>query len=517
MVDQGQAGTSAGGTSAWTLAAACAGTFILLVNVTIVVVALPDLATDLDAGLTTTRWVIASYALALSALLLGAGTLADLLGHRRVFLAGLALFLAASALCGSAWSPAMLLTARTIQGAAAALLFSTSLALIAGAYPGHRRAWALGVWAATVGVATTLGPLLGGFLVQWLSWRWVFFVNLPAGAAAAAIALLKVADSRPDRTRGFDWRGQLLAAGGLLGVVYALGAAGGGSWARAAVLLPLAGGFALLAAFIGQELRAREPMLDPRLLARPGIAGAALAGFTLHGTFFALYVFLTVWMQGVRGYSAILTGLVLVPAAAMSVLLGPLAGRLAARAAPAARVAAGLTLVAAGVWSLRAVGPDSSWSALLPGFVLGGAGVGIANPAIAGAALAVIEPARAGLAAAINTTSRQLGTAVGVAGLGTLLETRAEELAEGRTPPELARETLEKAADGRIEEAGREAPAELRDAVTDIGRAAYSGGLDDALAVAAVLAVAGALGAGLLLRRAARPGEATPLPGRAGA
>ena len=417
--------TAAEAAPRWSLAAACTGTFILLVNVTIVIVAIPDLAADLDASFTSSRWVIAGYALALASLLLGAGSLADRVGHRRVFLMGVALFLASSAVCGAAPSVAVLLAARGVQGAGAAMLMATSLALIAAAYPGERRAAALGVWAATVGVSTTLGPLLGGVLVELLSWRWVFFINLPAGALAAAIALLRVPESGERSRHPVDWTGQALAALGLLGIVYALGAGGSGDWIRAGVLLPLAAGAALLAAFVAVERRTEHPMLDVAVLRRPGLAGAALAGFTLHGCFFGLYIFLTVWLQDVRGYSALVTGLVFVPTALMSVLLGPLAGRIAQRAEPWERVGVGLGLVALGSGLLALAGPDSSWAVLMPGFIVGGAGVGIANPAIAGAGLAALDDSRRGLATAINTTARQLGTAVGVAGLGTLLEARA--------------------------------------------------------------------------------------------
>lgn len=465
------------------LVAACLGTFILLVNVTIVIVALPALARDLDAGFTTARWIVAGYALVLAALLLGAGTLADRLGHRRVFLAGLGLFLVASAICGAAPSSAVLLAGRIGQGAAAAMLFPTSLSLIAGAFPGARRASALGAWSATVGVSTTLGPLLGGVLVDVLSWRWVFFINLPTGAVAGAIVLLRVPDLTGRLRTPIDWSGQALAAGGVVGVVYALTAVAEGPWSRAGVVVPLAVGLALLALFAVLERRRAHPMLDLALLARPGLAGAAVAGFTLHCCFFALQVFLTVWLQGARGYSALATGLVFVPMAVMSVLLGPLAGPIAARASASLRVGGGLALVALGVVLITLIGPRSTWLALMPGFIVGGIGVGIANPAIADSALGALESARAGLASGLNVTCRQLGTAVGVAGLGTLLELRALRVAGQAPNPSTA---------------------------LDAGSVAYTAALDDVLFAAAALAVLGAAAAALALRRAERALAAVP-------
>jgi EmrB/QacA subfamily drug resistance transporter len=505
VVAEGPAGTAAAGpprnVARWALAAACTGTFILLMNVTIVIVALPELARDLGASAAAARWVVAGYALTLAALLLGAGSFADRLGHRRVFLAGLVLFLLASSLCGGAWSPAVMLGGRVIQGAAAAMLFSTSLALIAGAFPGPRRASALGAWAATVGLSTTLGPLLGGLLVDGLSWRWVFFINLPTAGAAAAIVLLRVPELTERVRAPVDWRGQGLAAGGLASVVYALGAAGSGGWLRAAVLIPLAAGLTLLAVFALVELRQRHPMLDPRLLRRPGLSGAALAGFTLHCSLFALFVFIAVWLQGVRGYSAIITGLVFVPPAAMSVMLGPFDGRLARRASPALRVGVGLGLVSFGLFLISAVEPGSSPAVLLPGLVLAGAGVGIANPAIAGAALGALEPARSGLASGLNVTCRQLGTAVGVAALGSLLELRALARVDDARFAEDARRAAEAAAQGSVARGRALAPAEVREAVVDAGRAAYTAGLSDVLLVATCIAAAGALLAAFALRR----------------
>lgn len=496
----------------WTLSAACLAVFALLVNVTIVSVALPDLARGLDAGFTAQRWVVSGYTAALATLLLGSGSLADLLGHRRVFLAGLWLFLLASAACGVAGSAEVLVAARIAQGGAAALLFSTSLVLIADAFPGQERAKALGLWAATVGVATSVGPLFGGALVELGSWRWIFFVNVPVLLPVVALVAFRVTPDAVLRRAPVDWRGQGVVAVALFLLVFALSEGGERGWGSGLVVGALAGGALLLGAFVSIERRVRHPMLDLGLLRRRGTLGAGIAGFSMHAFFFTTFVFFAIYLQTVLGYSAIETGLALLPSSAANAVAGALAGRVASRLDLGARVAAGLAMVGVGILLIHGLATESSWTALLAGSVAGGAGVGLANPAIAGAALAAAERARAGIASALNVTFRQLGTAAGIAALGTLLQAHAQERAAdlmgAAERPAVAAAQL--TAVGSEERASVLAPAGTEPMVMSAGHEAFASALNEVLLVCAL-----GIGVGLVVSYVLLRGLREPMSGSA--
>jgi EmrB/QacA subfamily drug resistance transporter len=497
----------------WTLTAACLAVFALLVNVTVVAVALPAIEQSLGGGFTSSRWVVSGYALALATLILGAGSLADLFGHRRVFIIGLVLFLVASAACGAAPSATLLVTARVAQGASAALLYSTSLALIAGAFPGRERARALGIWAVTVGVATSIGPLLGGAFVELASWRWIFFVNIPVVLLAMGLVLTRVRVGTGGVRAPIDWPGQACGAGALFLLVFAVMEAPDRGWASVPIVATLCAGAALLGLFVAIERRVRHPMLDLRLLRHRGALGGALAALTIHASFFSMFVFLAIYLQSVLGYSPLETGLVLVPPAAATAASGAFAGRFAERVGVVVRVTSGTALIGVGLLLLHGLAADTRWTALLPGLLVGGVGAGIANPAIMGAALGAVEPTRSGIASALNVTFRQLGTAVGVAGLGTMLHAQAQGRARELLVAggQRAADAVDHAAVGDMERAGTLAPGELRAQVLEIGRTAFADGLDDVLLVSAGLAALGALAA-LTLLRGVREARAVAAP-----
>ena len=261
----------------WTLAAVCLGTFMLLLDVTIVVVALPSIRASLHTSFSDVQWTIDAYSLSLASLLLASGSLADILGRRRVFASGLAIFTAGSLLCGVSQSGLMLIISRAAQGIGGATVYATSLALLAQTFHGRDRGFAFGIWGATTGVATALGPVLGGVLTTELSWRWIFLVNLPFGALAIFVTLTRVQEFRPPRARRIDFAGLVVFALGLVSLVFGLIESSQRGWTSGEVLGALAAAVVLLAAFPFVELAQSEPMFDLRLFRKPTFLGGAIA------------------------------------------------------------------------------------------------------------------------------------------------------------------------------------------------------------------------------------------------
>lgn len=404
----------------WTLVAVCLGTFMLLLDVTIVIVALPDIRTALGARVSDVQWIVDAYALSLAALLLTAGSLADLLGRRRVYVAGLALFTAASVLCGLAQSPLMLILSRAVQGIGGAVMFSTALALLAQTFHGRERGTAFGIWGAVTGISTALGPVLGGLLTSGLSWRWIFLVNLPVGLVAIAITLRAVAEVRPEHARRIDLPGVAVFTAGLLSLVYGLIRASDHGWTDGLVVGCLVGAGVLLAAFPLVERAVPHPMLDLGLFRKPTFVGGLVAAFGMNGSLFAIMLYLVLYLQDQLGYTALETGLRIMLITGATLLTAIPAGRLADRY-PRLLIAPGLVLVGAGLLLMRGLDADTGWTHLIPGFVVAGLGSGLVNPTLASTAVGVVQPRFAGMASGINTTARQVGIAASVAALGSIL------------------------------------------------------------------------------------------------
>lgn len=465
-------------------------TFMLLVDVTIVQVALPRIQRDLHAGFAGLQWVIDAYALTLSALLLSAGTLADRFSRKRVFLGGVVVFTAASAACGLAPTPLALDLSRAAQGVGGAAMFTTSLALIGQEFDGATRHAALALWGATIGGAVAVGPLLGGALTQWLSWHWVFYVNLPIGLAVLAAGARGLRDLGDPHAVHADLAGVASLSGSLFLLVYGLLRGNDDGWTSAKILGVLAGAAVLVVAFGWIEARQQRPMLDPALLRRHAFAGVSIGTFAIGAGMFALMPYLTLYLQNILGYSPLQGGLRLLPITVLAFVV-PVAGRKPlARVPTGAVLGAGLAFVLAGLVAMHGVGPESAWTALLPGMLLCGFGIGLANPAIGQLALMVVPPQRAGMAAGISNTLRIGGLATGVAALGALLQHRvASRLPEllPAAPHGLA---------GAVTSGGTAAAAALvppgaRAQTVLAARSAFVSGLNLALVAAAVALVAG--------------------------
>jgi EmrB/QacA subfamily drug resistance transporter len=408
----------------WTLLVVCLAIFMLLLDVTIVNVALPDIQKELGSSFEDLQWVVDAYALALAAILLASGSLGDLFGRRSVFVVGLVIFSIASLVCGLSGSPTMLNIARAVQGGGGAMMFANSLALIAQEFPADERGTAFGIWGATTGFAVAVGPLIGGALTDAFGWEWIFLVNVPVGAITLALTLMRVRDSERDPTAQIDWPGLVTFSAGLLCLVFALIRGNDDGWGSGKILGLLVAAAALLALFVAAELRRDQPMLDLRLFRVPTFTGAQIVAFSIHASMFSMFLYIVLYMQNVLGYSPLEAGVRFLPVSLLSFLAAPVAGKLAERYPVRAFLAAGLGLVGLGLVLMHGVQPDDDWTTLLPGFILAGVGIGFINPPLATAAIGVVEPRRSGAASGINSTFRQVGTAVGIAGLGAILQSK---------------------------------------------------------------------------------------------
>ncbi|MET7454268.1 MFS transporter [Streptomyces sp. NPDC005574] len=478
------------------LTAVCLGTFMLLLDVTIVVVALPDMAVGLHASLSDLQWVMDGYALALAALLLGVGAAADVLGRRRVHVVGVVLFAAASLWCGVATGPAMLVAARVVQGVGAAAMFATTLPLLGSVYQGRQRSVALGVWGAVSGAAAAVGPVLGGLLTDGPGWRWIFYVNLPVSVAAVWLTLRAVPQSRGPAGRRVDWAGTATFATLAGAVTYGAVRAGSHGWGEAGTLGSFAVAGVALAAFVVVERRGADPLLDLRLFRKPGFVAVMAGALAFSAAAFGVLPYTSLWLQTLLGMSPVRGGLVFLWLSVASFVVAAAGGRLLHGVPARITIGGGLLLIGSGQFCMAVLGARSGASTLIPGLVLVGVGTGLVSPGIAGAALAAVPPERAGMAGGAVNTFRQLGYAIGIAVFGTVLTSRMQE-----SMPHEAAHTL----------AGGGAGA-LRGAFSEHAlRAAFASGLNTAAVAAGLVAtIAGALVLALVKTPAADGGVPAP-------
>ena len=420
--------------SRWiTLSVVSAATAMLLLDVTVVNVALPAIRRDLDASFGELQWVIDAYALTLAATLLSAGVLADRIGRRRVFAGGLAIFTVCSALCGAATSAALLDVARGAQGIGAAAMFAASLALLANEFQGEQRGFALGIWGAITGAALAIGPLVGGVLTDGLSWRWVFLVNLPIGVTLIWLTARSLPESRDDRPRPFDLAGMATFAGACFLMTYGLIRGNEDGWSSLPIAGSLIAATMLVALFVAVERRADAPMLPLSLFRIPAFAGTALVAFAQSVALYPLFLFLAIYFQDGLGLSPTGTGLRLLPLTLVLFAVAPISGKLTARWPLRIPLTAGLVLIGCALLLMGAIDARSDWTALLPGLLVGGLAIGVISPALAAAMVSVLPVERSGLASGVNNTFRQLGIAIGIAGLGAIFDHRLDDALDLRS------------------------------------------------------------------------------------
>ena len=402
----------------WTLIAVCFGTFMLLLDITVVNVALPDIQVALHSSFADLQWVVDAYALTLAAFLLTAGVLGDMYGRRGMFAIGLVLFSVASLTCGLATTPLMLNLSRAAQGIGGAIMFATSLALIAQAFSGRERGTAIGVYGAVVGGAVAIGPLVGGAITSGIGWRWIFFINIPIGVVAVIITLSKVENAKVATGRRIDWLGFVTFTASLFLLVYGLVQGNAKGWGSTYIVSMFVGSAVLMAVFLIGEWRQADPMLDLGLFRRPAMVGVSLGSFALSASIFAMFLYLTLYMQTVLDYSPFQAGLRFLPLTMLAFFVAPVAGKLTVRIQSRFMMSLGLALVALACELMSHVQADSSWLVLLPGFLVGGVGIGITNPVLAAASVSVVPPERSGMSTGAASTFRQVGIATGIAGLG---------------------------------------------------------------------------------------------------
>ncbi|WP_326615993.1 DHA2 family efflux MFS transporter permease subunit [Streptomyces decoyicus] len=427
------------------LAALCLGTFMLLIDVTIVLAALPSLSGSLGSSLSQLQWVADGYALAVAAALLGAGMLADRHGRRRVYAVGLVVFASASVACALSPDMGWLIAARLVQGVGAAAMFTTTLSLISTLYSGRRLGLAYGVWAAVASSASALGPILGGLLTQALNWRWIFYVNVPVTALALVMTFRCIPRRTPDRdaTRRLDVPGVVLCALGAGGCVYALTASHAHGWASAGTLVPLAVALVACAVFVAVQRRSTHPLLDLSLFRRPEFTAAMITIAVGGGAVYGVLPYTSLWLQSVQHLSPIGAGLVVLPHAAAAGLVAVLSGRWMPKPSPRLGATLGLLLAGLGVAAEGFLGPGSGWPALIGGLALSGIGMGLVFQVAAALALGSVPPERAGMAGGAYSTFEQLGYAFGVAVFGTLaVSTMNRSLNDVVPDPENTAQTL---------------------------------------------------------------------------
>ncbi|HEY3878420.1 MAG TPA: MFS transporter [Trebonia sp.] len=473
----------------WPLIAVCAGACMLLIDVTIVNVALPDMARELHTTFSDLQWVIDLYALVLGALVLTVGAVADRLGRRRVYLTGLVLFAASSLCCGLAPNVGVLIAARGVQGIGAAAMFATTMALISNTYSGRERGMAFGVWGAVNGAASAVGPIIGGLLTANFGWRWIFLVNLPVSVIAVALTLRVVSESRDPHPRRVDLPGMVsftIAAGAL---TYALIR---GAWASGETIALVVVAAAAVAVFIAAERRSNAPMLDLALLRNRTFTAMLIGGALLSAAAWAGMTYQSLWLQSVLGLSPIQAGLVLLPCAAAAFLVSGQVGRFLHRTSPRWMVGTGLLFIAAGALAQAILRANSSWPVVIPGLVLVGIGAGLAMASLTSTAMAAVPWQRAGMAGGALSAFRQLGYAFGIAVLG-------EVFRAGLT------RTAGPALSATLTGGQAQAVIARNAALSPVVHRAFASGLDLAYVVAAALGAVAAAVVFILARPRPRP------------
>jgi EmrB/QacA subfamily drug resistance transporter len=410
--------------------------FMVVLDIAIVNVALPSIKLDLGFSQENLQWVISAYALVFGGFLLLGGRAADLLGRRRLFLAGVVVFTLASFLAGMAWSEATLIGARAFQGLGAAIISPAALSILSTTFrEGRERNIALGVWGAVGGFGAAAGVLLGGVLTDALSWEWIFFVNVPVGLTALALTPLLLTESRDARVRTFDVPGGVLVTAGLSSLVYAITQAGQQGWLAGRTVGFFAVALALLAGFGVWERRHSEPLMRFEIFQIRTVSGANVAGFILGTALFAMFLMLTLYMQQVLGYSAMKTGVAYLAVAGTAILWSAVAAQLVTRVGVKPVLVAGMVALTAGLVYFTQVSVGGSYVGdLLPGFLVIGLGIGFAFVPISIAALAGVQASEAGLASGLINTSQQIGGALGIAALSTIATSRTDDaVASGST------------------------------------------------------------------------------------
>jgi EmrB/QacA subfamily drug resistance transporter len=416
----------------WTLGAVSFGLFMIMLDNTVVNVALPAIERDLGARLSELEWIVSGYALTFAALMLTGGKLADLFGRRLMFAAGLAIFTGSSLACALAPSAGFLIGARVVQGAGAAIMNPATLSIISATFPPRERGTAIGIWAGVSALALAIGPLVGGVLTEHVGWSSIFYLNVPIGLLAIAASLLLIDESR-DTTEGRrpDLPGQLTSGVGLFALTYALIQANGYGWGSARIVGAFALAVVALVAFVLLERHQRAPMLDLGLFRNGTFAGANIVLLLVALAMFGVFFFLSLYMQNILGYSPVKAGAAFLPMTGLIIVIAPLAGRLSDRLGSRWLLTGGMTLLAVQLVYFSRLGVHEGFWSLVPGMLLGGLGMPAVMAPASAAALSGVSVDRAGVGSAVLNSSRQLGGSIGVALMGAIM---VHEIGGRQTP-----------------------------------------------------------------------------------
>jgi EmrB/QacA subfamily drug resistance transporter len=488
----------------WTLAVVLVTVFMLLLDVTIVAVALPTISAALHPSFSSLQWIVDAYALMLTSVLLTAGMMADIFGRKRVLTIGLIIFTIASVVCAQAPNATVLDFARGVQGIGGATMFACSLALIVQEFPAGERALAFGLYGATNGLSVALGPIVGGLLVQGIGWQAIFYVNVPIAIAAFVILQRKVVNLPGPATK-IDWPGLFTFSGGMFLAVFATIRGNDAGWTSALILGCFGLSVSLFIAFVAVEMRREHPMFNLGLFRNPTFVGSSVSAFAVCFSVLALIFFLTTWLQSILGYSALGTGLRMLVFTGAALLFAPFAGRMSGTVSPRIVLPVSLALVACGVFSMTAVSSSSSWTAILPGLILTGIGLGLINPTLASTAVSVVPPWRGGMASGMNSTFREAGTAAGIAVAGTLLQhqvrTSVHSALAGSPLAPLTKIAANAISTGGTPQLVRSSPAAFRPGLLSVAHLSYASGLRAIFLLAAIVAVVGCVAALALVRK----------------
>jgi EmrB/QacA subfamily drug resistance transporter len=416
----------------WTLAAMCFALFMIMLDNTVVNVALPSIQDDLGVSLSGLEWTVNIYTLTFAVLLVTGGRLGDILGRRKMFLFGVVVFALSSAAIGLAPGEGWLVAGRALQGAGAAFMMPATLSIITVTFPAEERGKAIGTWAGVSALALAIGPVVGGALAEYVSWRAIFFLNLPVAIGAVAVTLFAAHESRDEsREHAIDWPGIAALSIGLSALVLALVEGNAWGWGSGRIVALLAVAVAGLGIFAFIEPRVREPMVDFSLFRSRTFLGANLVAFIVSFAMFAMFFFTALYLQNILGYSAVEAGVRFLPSTLMIVMIAPVAGRLSDRVGPRPLMVSGLTLVAFALFLQTRITVDTGYGLLLPAFVLMGIGMALVMSPMSTAAMNSVAPEKAGVGSGILSMSRMVGATFGVAAIGALFQHLARnELAD---------------------------------------------------------------------------------------
>jgi EmrB/QacA subfamily drug resistance transporter len=406
----------------WTLGAVAFGLFMIMLDNTVVNVALPSIQRDLGIDVSELEWVVNGYALTFAVLMLTGGKLADMLGRRRIFIVGLAIFTGASLACGLAGSASFLIGARIVQGMGAALMNPATLSIITATFPSRQRGMAIGIWAGVSAMALAIGPLLGGVLTQQIDWSWIFFVNVPVGILAIAVAAIVIEESRDtSHEQKLDFPGLLTSAIGLFALTYGLIEANNYGWGSGRIIGLFVLSALALAAFVAIEQRSRLPMLDLSLFRNPTFAGANLVMLLVALAMFGVFFFVSIYMQNVLGFSATQAGAAFLPMTILIVIVAPLAGKFSDRVGSRWLMGVGMTLVSASLLIFSRLGIGSTYWHIFPGLIVGGLGMALTMTPTTAAAMGSVAVDKAGVGSAVLNSMRQVGGSLGIAVMGAIV------------------------------------------------------------------------------------------------